>query len=320
MKFTSIPDDLAPLGRPVVYAFNTETDPANVEVLALNPISGETIAAKRFFNTSIGSFNLARPLRSRITYAPEAGPTGFIAASGRTVLAAVKIGSQQTPNRRFFDAASRPKEAGPVTTMPRERIIARGESDEITILAGTGVSIGVTAESSGEPAPQYFFAREHGFIPFRLNTSDFEGASRLTVEIREQDTVIGTIVYTVVEPVAGSCRIAWRSAAGSIEHYTFPVETEATAAVERPRILTADGVCRSVDVRGEGRRVLLSAYEPQAVIEALGGIVAAPQVWIAEGGTYRPVDVTDLSATVRRHHTLPQMELHLRYPLNPLLS
>ncbi len=319
MKFTSIPDDLAPLSRPVVYAFDTETDPAAVEVLALDPFSGESIAAKRFFDSSTGSFDLARPLRCRIRYAPESGPTGFVDPAARTAAVVVKIGGEQSPQRRFFDAATRPETAGPATTMPLERIIARSESDEITVLAGTGVTIGVTAESAGSATVRNFFAREHGFIPFRLNTSDFEGAKRLSVEIRERDAVIGTVAYTVVEPSEGSCRIAWRSAAGSIEHYTFPVELEATAAVERPRILGADGAYRTVAARGECRRTLLSAYEPQAVIEALGGIIAAPQVWIVEGGVYRPVDITDLSAAVRRHHTLPQLELHLRHCLTHLL-
>ena len=62
-----------------------------------------------------------------------------------------------------------------------------------------------------------------------------------------------------------------------------------------------------------GRETLLaSAYEGQAVLEALAYLTAAPEVWIAEGDVYTPVCVVTDEAVVRRHGTLCCLEIAIR--------
>ena len=50
----------------------------------------------------------------------------------------------------------------------------------------------------------------------------------------------------------------------------------------------------------------------RAVLEALGEITASPEVWLAEGGGYTPVDVTTPAAVVHRHAAVSCLEIEIR--------
>ena len=111
---------------------------------------------------------------------------------------------------------------------------------------------------------------EAGLHLFRFDTRDFPGAERVTVDAGE----CGAVNYSVIPAVRDGVRLAWRSSAGSIEHYTFPV-------------------VRTMTVRAERR-------------EAEG------PVWIAEGDVYTPGCVVTDEAVVRRHGTLCCLEIAIR--------
>ena len=62
----------------------------------------------------------------------------------------------------------------------------------------------------------------------------------------------GSVAYTVIPAFSGARRLAWRSSAGGIEHYTFPIEKSESAqpgnghirgrrASGRPNPYQADG-------------------------------------------------------------------------------
>ena len=50
----------------------------------------------------------------------------------------------------------------------------------------------------------------------------------------------------------------------------------------------------------------------RAVLEALGEITASPEVWLAEGGGYTPVDVTTPAVVVHRHAAVNCLEIEIR--------
>jgi len=103
---------------------------------------------------------------------------------------------------------------------------------------------------------------------FRLDTRDFPEAETLTVDAG----ACGSVAYTVISAPTGARRLAWRSSAGGIEHYTFPVEKSESVETIRQRAYGAEGhlVART---RAERRTVLVSAYAPRLhVREFRGGV------------------------------------------------
>ena len=58
--------------------------------------------------------------------------------------------------------------------------------------------------------------------------------------------------------------------------------------------------------------MLASAYEGRQVLEALAELTAAPEVWIADGDSYTPVDIATDEAIVQRHGTLSCLEIAVR--------
>ena len=64
--------------------------------------------------------------------------------------------------------------------------------------------------------------------------------------------------------------------------------------------------------KSDFRARLVSAYESRGVLEALAGIIDAPEVWIVKEEGYEPVDVTTDEATIHRHGTMSCLEIDIR--------
>ena len=173
--------------------------------------------------------------------------------------------------------------------MPSVRTISPGESDELTLLCDEACTITVTAQAGDSATAESYRTKSGGVLVFRLDTRDFPDAETLTVDAGK----CGSVSYTVVPTVSGGRRLAWRSSAGSIEHYTFPIEKSVTAETVKDRAYGTDG-------------------HLTAVLEALGEITASPEVWLAEGGGYTPVDVTTPAAVVHRHAAVSCLEIEIR--------
>ena len=142
---------------------------------------------------------------------------------------------------------------------------------------------------------------------FRLDTRDFPEAETLTVDAG----ACGAVAYTVISAPTGARRLAWRSSAGGIEHYTFPVEKSESVETIRQRAYGAEGhlVART---RAERRTVLVSAYEPRATLEGLSEVLSSPDVWLAEDDGYTAVDVVTEKRVLHRHGAVTCLEIEIR--------
>ena len=119
------------------------------------------------------------------------------------------------------------------------------------------------------------------------------------------------VTYSVAPAPHGSRRLAWRSAAGSVEHYTFPFETVVAKQTVKERVYGAAGH-EVVRITSERLVTLRSAFEREEVMEALAGIVSSSQAWLLCGEEYLPVDVVTSEVEINHHGTYDALEVAIR--------
>lgn len=267
MTFTQIPPEYAPLSGELRYTVTTQ-ETATLDLRIADAGNGTLIGAKRFAGVTSASFDAAPYLRRTVAFVPTTGSTGFRMADGRTVTAYIEAQAAQatgtaptvhSPLRTFLPCRTNVTAFALLTSMPLVRLISHGESDELTLFSDEAVTVTVTAQSGTTTTAESYRTATGGLHVFRLDTRDFPEAETLTVDAG----ACGSVAYTVISAPTGARRLAWRSSAGGIEHYTFPVEKSESVETIRQRAYGAEGhlVART---RAERRTVLVSAYEPRA--------------------------------------------------------
>ena len=300
MLFTRIPQQYAPLGGELRYAVSQETA-GNIDIRIVDAAAGSAagigaavspggadragtrgpvgdgsalLGAKRFAAVAEAAFDAAPYLRRRLHFTPATGRTGFYPAEGRTVTAVVEVA---------------------------------GTDGEAALLTDGPCIVTVTAEAGDTATAESYRVSEAGLHLFRLDMRDFPGAERVTVDAG----TCGTVVYSVTPAVQGQVRLAWRSSAGSVEHYTFPIVRTTTVRTERRE---AEGPQGRVVAAAETDReiVLVSAYETRSMLEPLAELTATAAAWIVTEKCYIPVDIATEEAVVQRRGTLSCLEIAIR--------
>lgn len=313
MQFTQIPRQYAPLGGELRYAVSQETA-RDIDIRIVRAGDGTLLGAKRFVSVDQASFDAAPYLRRGVRFRPTTGGTGLRSVSDRSVRVRVEARAAggasvaaEAPERTFLPGTRAAEAPALLTTMPLGRLIPEGACDELTLVTAAAQPVTVTAQAGDTATAERFPAVETGLCAFRLDTRDFPGAETITVDAG----ACGAVVYTVIPLHEEAQRLAWRSSAGSIEHYTFPVVRTTTLRAEKQRAEGPEG--RIAAVTSADRETLLaSAYESRAVLEALAELTAAAEVWLVEGDRYTPVDVVTGEAVVRRHGSLCCLEIAVR--------
>lgn len=315
MKFNQYPPAYAPVGIGCTAMYRLQLDePGNIDLRIRDSASGDLLGGKRFVNVSLADIDIAPRIRDAMTFTPSTGETGFKPVDGRVVKASVEAlrpGSdtiELSVGARTFipgDQSSRQSEAW--TTMPLNRLIPAGEADEISIYHNRYCNFLVTGSGPGTTVAQQFESPLYGLQAFRLNTADFPDCDTITV-----DTGLGQrIVYTVIPASQQAMRLAWRSHAGSIEHYSFPTLRETALRVDRQLIESAEG--HRITAAGVRRETtLVSAFELPEVLEALAELTSACDVWSVRKNLYTPVEVLTDEAVIQRHGTLCALEVVVR--------
>lgn len=310
MQFTQIPQQHAPLGGEIRYAVEQNTA-GNLDIRIVETTSGTLLGAKRFAETVSVDFDAAPILRRALQFVPETGETGFHSAANRTVTArveALETGSETVaataPARTFHPGDDTTPAPCIRTTMPSDRLIPEGAADELTLLTDGACVVTVTGHSADTLVAQSYSTAESGLHLFRLDTRDFPACETLTVDAGS----CGTVRYTVIPAAQEAARIAWKTHAGSIEHYSFPVVRSTTLRVSKQRAEGTDGVLvTSAETRRE--TVLVSAYETPEMLEILAETISSPEVWMLCDEGYLPVDVLTQECVIRQRGVLCALEL-----------
>ena len=311
MTFTSLPEMFSSVFGPLAYTFSNAAE-TELFLEILSTRDGSRIGSKRFYNTPTGTLNIAPMVRKNIRFVPSSGMTGFCNSESRSASVQLAAGTTYSEVRTFVTAHDSVKPSRILTTMPSHRIIAYGESDEITCSNTGQHTVTVTSDITAEALTYNAIGGEELTL-FRLNTRSFlPSVGTITVRIATAGQTVAEIGYTVVPKCNEGCRIAWRSRAGSIEHYTFPVVKSVVQKIRKEQVLTDDAGYEDISIRDERTTTLASAFEPAAVIEALAEIAASPQVWKIDGDKYEEVDILTREQTIGRHGSLGCIEISLR--------
>ena len=319
MHFSSIPEAYAPVGAPLRYTLAGGS--AAQTVVRILAAGERLLGSKRFTEPHPISFDIAPYLRAALRFVPRAGRTGILAADDRVVKVVVEATNGAESVRslaRSFTAAEQPVERPALlTTMPTNRLIAPDGCDELTLLAAAPQLITVTAEQGDTVAAESYAVPASGFYRFRLAAADFPEAERLTVDLGP----CGSVGYTVLPAPEGAQTVAWRSRAGSLEHYTFPVVQRVGLSVAKRRACGADGVVAHA-VSREELVELQAAYETPAVCAGLADLLAAEQAWWVDASGYRPIDIVTEQSELHRHGSMRAPVITVRSTLQnePLWS
>lgn len=308
MEFIKTPENYSPIGQPVRYAFSHPQAGTFVFQIA-DAATGSLLGCKRFVATASGSFDIAPYLRQAIRYNPAAGATGFVDSSKRSITVTIAAEGAISQTRTYLHRLCT-AQPGILTTLPKTRLIAAGECDEITLLTSQSCTASVIARTNASTEGETFHTSLRGLRTFRLNTADYPGAEAISVSFGD----LGEVEYLVVPRPHQACRLAWVSTEGSIEHYTFPTQRSVEVQCDKSRICDSDGYT-TTESRLERRTTLLSAYETPQMLEALAEILSSPVVWIAEGTAYTPVDILTTEACTLRPETMQCFEITLRSTL-----
>lgn len=293
MLFTRIPQQYAPLGGELRYAVSQETA-GNIDIRIVDAAAGS--AAGIGAAVSPGGADRAG------TRGPVSDGSALLGAKRFAAVAEAAF----APARTFLPGDA-PGTPGLRTSMPLVRLIPEDACDELTLLTDGPCIVTVTAEAGDTATAESYRASEAGLHLFRLDMRDFPGAERVTVDAG----TCGTVVYSVTPAVQGQVRLAWRSSAGSVEHYTFPIVRTTTVRTERRE---AEGPQGRVVAAAETDReiVLVSAYETRSMLEPLAELTATAAAWIVTEKRYISVDIATEEAVVQRRGTLSCLEIAIR--------
>ena len=199
--------------------------------------------------------------------------------------------------------------------MPLKRTITQDGCDEITFMITAPQTV-VVYISGLDAAYGKGYAIEHiGLNVFRLDMKEFPKAEKVHLSIGS----CGSIEYTVIPQPKTSIRLAWRSRAGSMEYYNFPIVSERTIKVLKQSTYTSEGYSSKSQPQQITR--LRSAYESEEMLTALSDLLSTPDVWmIPHEGSPIPIHVLTEEAIVQRRGTMSYLEIDITPTLKPSTS
>lgn len=311
MTFTSLPEMFSSVFGPLAYTFSNAAE-TELFLEILSTRDGSRIGSKRFYNTPTGTLNIAPMVRKNIRFVPSSGMTGFCNSESRSASVQLAVGTTYSEVRTFVAAHDSVKPSRILTTMPSHRIIAYGESDEITCCIPGQHTVTVTSDITAEALTYNAIGGEELTL-FRLNTRSFlPSVGTITVRIATAGQTVAEIGYTVVPKCDEGCRIAWRSRAGSIEHYTFPVVKSVVQKIRKEQVLTDDAATKISVSATNGRRPSPRPSNPPPLSKRWPKSPHRPKSGRSTATKYEEVDILTREQTIGRHGSLGCIEISLR--------
>ena len=292
MKITKLSDNFTPIDKGIYFGIETEESaPTNLEVEIIDSSTSEIVATQQLREVTSATINIAPYLSRFEEYEPMQDCCTSI-SDAPCARYKVRINSIESEEIIVsVNSIEVGEGATMITSMPRNRRISHGESDEILIVTDCGES--VYAEITANTGTQLHL--EHhtttGVSRLLLATKEFDSnVKTLDISLYCAGKIFGTLRYYVTPPIKTATRLAWLSESGSIEQYSFPLSNKTSRKVEKQTIYTSKGV-ETVQCRTQEVLSLASRFEPSATIEAISQIVSSTRVWRESNGQLERVEV-----------------------------
>lgn len=314
MAFTALPRMYDSVAGELIYTLTGLDAAGHSDVHILDARSGDTLSLKRFYRTAEATVNAAPAARTAIRFTPPAGLTGIRSVPERSAKIVVEAAGERSPVRLFTAGGSLPDLPSVPTTLPARRTLAQGEYEELTLLVPDNGQVELTRRMMDGTSRSEVFRIPSGNEPvaFVIESDRYAPDSeRLDLVVSSAGEAVCSFTYDLVIRPAGARRVAWRSSAGSIEHFTFPVEMQLCQNVGQDNAPVRPGT-----VFGPRSRILtlLSGYLPRREVAALAEIVRSPEVWIVANTGYVRVLAEGGRHELRSGSGPSQIELRLRIP------
>lgn len=296
MIFTKIPKNFASYQDQLIFGFDLEADFEQLDIAILRR-DGSRIGGKRLYGVRQSQIDIAPYVRRAAEpAAPKKVNSADFFDTGESIDVIVEIGSVRTAIFTFIGArVGEENNFALLASQIPHRVLAYDDFDTIGYVNKSGAQVRVLIEGriGTDIVDQLeIVSADTGQLTIAVTPQDFGKSVRsMKVTIWFDGVEQESIEYEVREAMAGSERVMWLNGHLSAECYTFPMRKSVLVAATRRRMATLWGR-EAADVEHNGEVKLISAYEPQAQLKALSGIVAARKVWIVRGGDVEPVDMT----------------------------
>lgn len=295
MKFTSIPESYSSFREPLLYAFDTESaEPQDVELKIIDKSDGTTLGSKRLYGVTAGQIDIAPYLRSvAVTSLPENIAECGVVESNSQIKVAVEVDGVSSAVRRFIAArVDLNKIYTPLTTQQLHRTMARDEFDLISFFSLPDIVVEVVVEFIGSGTERMTISpASGGQRVVAITARGREGVESIRATVMVDGVAATTIEYELKENLRGARRVAWLNDHLAPELYTFPLRKSVLIEAARRRMESIWGKEAGAAER-ENELKLISAYEPQAQIDALGSILSTPKAWLVRGCELQRVEIT----------------------------
>lgn len=280
--------------EPLLYAFETQTEAHDVEVKIKNAHTDQVLGSKLLYGAVAGEIDIAPYLRQALSVELPDG----VEECGRVELAQqievrVEVDGVASPLRQFIAAKVEPQQSWQLlSSQIGHRTMARDEFDIIGYFAQPDVVVEVVVESQGKGSERLTLdVPSGGQYAVAVTAKGMgEGVDELKVTFRVDGTVQAEIYYAIKPNLKGARRLAWLNEHRCPELYTFPLRKGVLVKAVRRHMESVWGR-EAAALESENELKLISAYEPQAQIEALARILFSPKLWLVEDGKPQSVNL-----------------------------
>lgn len=295
MKFTSIPDAYSSFREPLLYAFDTEqAEPRDVELKIINKAENSVIGRKRLYGVTEGEVDIAPYLRSvAVTTLPDTITECGVVDTNAQIKVAVEAEGVSSAVRNFVAAKVDLNEIyTPLMTQHLHRTMARDEFDLISFFAQPNIVVEVVVEYFGKGTDVVSITPPSGGQQVVAVTArGREGVDNIRATVKVDGVATTIVEYEIKSNLKGARRLAWLNDNLAPELYTFPLRKSVLIEAARKSMESIWGREAAAAER-ENELKLLSAYEPQAQIEALSSILSTPKAWLVRGCELQRVAIT----------------------------
>lgn len=307
MNIFQVPEPFSPAFQDIFYKISLDENEQNAEISIFNSPLTQKIGIKKGTEFPIFTLNAADYLRSQVAIKPIAPQnSGIILTPERVFQSCIAFGSSTftTPHTAGIEKI----EVNGLMSDARERRIGPDEQDEIPLLvdAGNLTARIIFNDKQGDCMEiglgSLDFSSKH-LATIVINTGNlleimetqgknWEDFISMAVPIYNKGVLICEIRYRMMPHNCNKTRLCWWNRYGAIDYYTFETAGPTEESITREQI----------DYNGRSRQTLGTSHKTGSVTttsttkeqaEWLAGCATSPQVWIADGANFIPIEITD---------------------------